>query len=201
MSHYLVTDDDGGVDGAAHQGLADDVEVGLGGSGGVTHGDPHVHQTRELLLEALDGLRETLELLDLYLGLLLVHINNLEFIPVSLEPLLDSLEELQLPLLDDVPGDGPELGVLPDLVGGPGAHGLTIDIHIRLLSDIKPDDGAVLENIQIISWTEAEIVSGSPWGRCSRRPCPRQPQIQPVWADRSSRPCIQELDGSWDIRE
>ena len=114
---------------------------------------------------------------------------------------VDLGQELLLVLVQLVGGDVAELGVLPDLVGGPGADGLTIDIDIRLLSDIKPDDGAVLENIQIISWTEAEIVSGSPWGRCSRRPCPRQPQIQPVWADRSSRPCIQELDGSWDIRE
>ena len=109
-----------------------------------------MHQAGELLLETLDGLRETLELLDLNLGLLLVHINNLELISVRLEPLLDSLEELELPLLDDVPGDGPELGVLPDLVRGPGAHGLTIDIDIRLLSDIKPDDGAVLELISCV---------------------------------------------------
>ena len=143
-SVYLVTDDDGGVDRAAHQGLGDDVKVGLGGGGRVTDGDPHVDQAGELLLETLDGLGETLELLDLDLGLLLVHINNLELVAVRLEPLLDSLQELQLPLLDDVPGDSPELSILPDLVGRPGADGLAIDVDVRLLSDIKPDDGAVL---------------------------------------------------------
>ena len=141
---YLVTDDDGGVDRAAHQGLADDVEVSLGGGSGVTDRDPHVDQARELLLEALDGLGETLDLLDLNLGLLLVHVNNLELVTVHLKPLLDSLQELQLPLLDDVSGDGSKLGILPDLVGRPGADGLTIDIDIWLLSDIKPDDGAIL---------------------------------------------------------
>ena len=141
---YLVIEDDGSVDGCSHQGVAQGVEVLLEGRGRVTHGYPHVDKAGELLLETLDGLGETLELLDLDLGLLLVNVNNLELVAVRLEPLLDSLQELQLPLLDDVPGDSPELGVLPNLVGRPGADGLAIDVDVRLLSDIKPDDGAIL---------------------------------------------------------
>merc|ERR1719273_1441008 len=67
----LVVDDDGGVDGGADQGVADDVKVGLIGGGGVAHGDPHVHKAGEVSLQALDDLREGLQVLDLDLLLLL----------------------------------------------------------------------------------------------------------------------------------
>ena len=59
-------------------------------------------------------------------------------------PLFARLEELDLALLDDVPGDGAELGVLPDLVGRAGADRGPVNIHVRLLAHVEPDDRPVL---------------------------------------------------------
>merc|ERR1719480_56712 len=63
----LVIDNDGGVDGGADQGLADDVKVSLQGGGGVADRNSPVDQSRELLLQALNDLAQALELLDLNL--------------------------------------------------------------------------------------------------------------------------------------
>ena len=45
----LVADDDRAVDGGAHEGLYEDVKVGLSWGGRVAHRDSHVVQTREVL--------------------------------------------------------------------------------------------------------------------------------------------------------
>ena len=60
-------------------------------------------------------------------------------------PLFARLEELDLALLDDVPGDGSELGVLPDLVGRARADRGPVNIHVRLLAHVEPDDRPVLD--------------------------------------------------------
>merc|ERR1712020_322866 len=140
----LVVDDDGGVDGGADQGVADDVEVSLVGSSRVADGDPHVHKAGEVGLQAFNGLGEGLQVLDLNLLLLLADGEVLQLASVLLGASLHHLLELQLVGLDGVPGDISKLGVLSDLVGRPGADGLTVDIHVGLLPQVQPDDGAVL---------------------------------------------------------
>merc|ERR1719309_9129 len=90
----LAVDDDGAVDGGALEGLADGVEVGLDGGGGVAHGDPHVDKSGELLLESLDNLGEGDELLDFDLILLLVDVEVLKLVVVALGASLDDAEEL-----------------------------------------------------------------------------------------------------------
>merc|ERR1712214_26386 len=140
----LVIDDDRGVDAGANQGVHHDVKVSLKGGSGVADRDSPVNKSRELLLEALNGLAQALELLNLNLRLLLVNVNHLELASINALPALALTKELGLLLLDNVSGDGPQLGVLPNLVGRPGADGLTIDIDIRLLPHVEPDDGAIL---------------------------------------------------------
>merc|ERR1719348_2211953 len=133
-----------GVDGGAGESLDDDVEVGLEGSGGITHRDPPVDKAGELLLQALDDLAQTFQLLDLDLTGLLVDVDHLQFASVVVLPHLALLEEFHLVGLGDVSGDVPELGVLADLVGGAGADGLSVNVDIRLLAQVEPDDGTVL---------------------------------------------------------
>ena len=141
---YLVIEDDGGVDGGSHQGVAQGVKVLLEGRGGVTDGYPHMDEARELLLEALDDIVKSDNGLDLHLILLLVDINILELVRIILHLSLANSDELSLVLLQLVPGDIAELRVLSDLVGGPGTQRLTIDIDHGLLSQVEPDDLAVL---------------------------------------------------------
>ena len=103
VSLNLVADDDGSVDGCAHEARRDDVEVCLGGGRGVAdrhssdgHGigtshyttkqQPHVDQARVLLLDSLHGLAEALELLHLELELLLVDVHRLELAAVIRHP-------------------------------------------------------------------------------------------------------------------
>merc|ERR1719480_268855 len=74
----LVIDDDRGVDAGADQGVHHDVEVSLQGGSRVADRNSPVNKSRELLLEALNGLAQALELLDLNLGLLLVNVDHLE---------------------------------------------------------------------------------------------------------------------------
>ena len=140
----LVIDNDGGVDVGAHQSLAHDVIVGLQRGGRVADRHSPVNQTGELLLQSLDGLAQALELLDLNLRLLLVDINNLELAAIGALAALALSQEGSLLGLDDVPGDGSQLGVLANLVGWPGADGGAIDIDGGLLPQVEPDDGAVL---------------------------------------------------------
>ena len=67
-----------------------------------------------------------------------------ESLSVISAPLFAGLEELHLALLDAVPGDGAELRVLPDLAGRPRADGGPVNIHVRLLAHVEPDDRPVL---------------------------------------------------------
>ena len=80
----LTVDNDGAVDSRALEGLANIVEVTLSGGGRVAHGDSHVHQAGELLLQALNGRGESLQVSDLEVGLLLVDVNDLELVLIAL---------------------------------------------------------------------------------------------------------------------
>ena len=175
MIEYLVIEDDGGVDGASHQGVAQGVKVLLEGGGRVADGDPHVDEAGELLLETLDDIVKSDNGLDLNLVLLLVDINMLEFSCIILHLSLADPDELRLVLLDGVPGDVAELSVLADLVGRPGAQRLAVDIDHGLLSQVEPDDLAVLgvdgsahllqallESLSCGLATEVDLVSGDP---------------------------------------
>ena len=98
--------------------------------------------------------------LDLNLRLLLVDVNHLQLATISLLSSLDLFQELHLVLLDNVPGDISKLCVLSNLEEGiycnlmindnifliwrSGADRLSIDVDIRLLSQVEPDDGTVL---------------------------------------------------------
>ena len=53
--------------------------------------------------------------LNLNLGLLLVDVDDFQLATICTLPSLHLLQELHLILLDDVPGDVPQLGVLSDL--------------------------------------------------------------------------------------
>merc|ERR1712037_566135 len=57
---------------------------------------------------------------------------------------LNHLEELGLIGFDEVAGDGSKFCIFSNLVWRPGTNWLTVDIHIGLLPQVKPDDGAVL---------------------------------------------------------
>merc|ERR550519_202392 len=103
-----------------------------------------MHKAGEVGLQPFNGLREGLQVLDLNLLLLLADGEVLQLASVLLGTSLHHLLELQLVGLDGVPGDISKLGVLSDLVGRPGAEGLTVDIHVGLLPQVQPDDGAVL---------------------------------------------------------
>ena len=52
----------------------------------------------------------------------------------------DFPEELLLVLLHRLPGDVTELSILTDLVGWPGADGVTVHVNNRLLAHVQPDD-------------------------------------------------------------
>merc|ERR1719411_1750205 len=136
----LVVDDDGGVDGGSHQGADHDVEVSLQGSSGVADGNSPVNQAGVLLLQALDGGAEGLDALHLDLLGVLVDVNILELSTVGLGTLLAGLDEADLLLLDAVPGDIPELGVLSDLVRRAGTQRLSVDVDGWLLPQVEPDD-------------------------------------------------------------
>merc|ERR1719220_1868495 len=140
----LVVDDDGGVDGGADQGVADDVEVCLVGSRRVADRDSHVNEAREVSLQAFDHFGEGLQVLDLNFLLLLGDGEVLQLATVLLGASLNHLLELQLISLDRVPGNISKLSILSDLVGRPGADGLAVDVHVGLLPQVQPDDGAVL---------------------------------------------------------
>ena len=46
--------------------------------------------------------------------------------------------------MKELTGDVSELSVLADLVGGPGANGVAVDVDVGLLPHVEPDDAAVL---------------------------------------------------------
>merc|ERR1711990_487631 len=140
----LVVDDDGGVDGGAHQGADHDVEVSLQGSPRVADGNSPVDQTGVFLLQSLDGGAEGLDALHLDLLGVLVDVDILQLSTVGLGALLACLDEADLLLLDAVAGDIAELGVLSDLVRRAGAQGLSVNIDGWLLPQVEPDDLAVL---------------------------------------------------------
>merc|ERR1712165_572596 len=159
----LVGDDDGGVDGGTEEGLADDVEICLFRSSRVADRDPPVDETGVLLLQTFDSLAETLQLLHLNLGLLLVDVHHLQLPAVGALPSLHHLEELHLVRLDDVPGDVAQLGVLSDLVGRSGTHGLPVDVDVRLLPHVEPDDGAVLGVDRPADLLQGSLEPGQCW--------------------------------------
>merc|ERR1711936_1474 len=76
--------------------------------------------------------------------LLLVDINHLELSSSDTLPALALPEEGGLLGLDDVPGDIAQLGVLSDLVGRASTDGVTINVDSGFLSEVEPDDGAIL---------------------------------------------------------
>ena len=115
---YLVIEDDWGVDGGSHQGVAQGVKVLLERRGRVTDGYPHMDEAGELLLEALDDIVKSDNGLDLHLILLLVDVHILELFRIILHLSLANSDELSLVLLQLVPGDIAELRVLTDLGGG-----------------------------------------------------------------------------------
>merc|ERR1712241_1553256 len=123
----LVIDNDGSVDAGAHQGVDNDVKVSLQRSTRVAHGHPHVEQAGVLLLQLLNMGAQGLDVLDLNLLGILVDVHILELATILLSPGLAGLLEGNLLFLDRVTGDIAKLSVLSDLVGRPGAEGLTVD--------------------------------------------------------------------------
>merc|ERR1719228_2034972 len=140
----LVGYNDWGVDGGADQGVADDVEVCLQRGGRVTDRNTPVNEAGKVSLGTLHGFREGLQLLNLDLLLLLGDGDILELAAVLLHAALNHLEELGLISFDEVAGDGSKLCIFSNLVWRPGTDWLAVDIHVGLLPQVKPDDGAVL---------------------------------------------------------
>merc|ERR1719228_759568 len=140
----LVSHDDGGVDGGADQGVADDVEVCLQGRGRVAHRNTPVNQAGEIFLCLQHSFGEGGQLLDLDLLLFLADGDILQLAAVLLHAALNHLEELGLIGLDEVTGDSSKLGIFSNLVWWPRANWLAVDIDIGLLPQVQPDDWAVL---------------------------------------------------------
>ena len=115
------------------------------------------------LLQTFHSLAETLQFLHLNLGLLLVDVYNLQLPAVGALPSLYLLEELDLVSLDNVPGDVAQLGVLSDLVGRSSTHGLPVDVDVRLLSHVEPDDGAVLGVDRPADLLQGSLEPGQCW--------------------------------------
>merc|ERR1712079_616037 len=82
----------------------------------------------QLLLETLNEIMEGDNGLDLNLVLLLVDINKLELAVIVLHLSFANANKLSLILLELLSLNIAKLGVLPDLVGRPGAERLPIDI-------------------------------------------------------------------------
>merc|ERR1719293_221903 len=140
----LVGHDDGGVDGGADQGVADDVGVGLQGRGRVAHRNTPMNQAGEIFLCLQHSFGEGCQLLDLDLLLFLADGDILQLAAVLLHAALNHLEELGLIGLDEVAGDSSKLGIFSNLVWRPRANWLAVDIDIGLLPQVQPDDWAVL---------------------------------------------------------
>merc|ERR1719195_907643 len=141
---HLIIENDGGVDGCSHKCVAQSVKILLQGRCRVANRDPHVNQTRKLLLESLNDIMEGDNGLDLNLILLLVNINKLELAIIVLHLSFAYTNKLSFILLQLLPLNIAKLGVLSDLVGRPGAERLPIDIDRRLLPQVEPDDLAIL---------------------------------------------------------
>merc|ERR1719486_673087 len=125
--------DDGGVDGGADQGVADDVEVRLQGRGGVADRNTPVNQAGEIFLCLQHSFGEGGQLLDLDLLLFLADGDILQLAAVLFHAALNHLEELGLTGLDEVAGDSSKLGIFSNLVWRPCTNWLAVDIDIRLL--------------------------------------------------------------------
>merc|ERR1719266_1583388 len=78
-----------------------------------------------------------------HLPFFLANVNNFQFSIVLRSSLKNPLE-FWLILCQHVSSDRPQLSVLSNLVWWPGTHGLPIDIHIRLLPHVEPEDLPVL---------------------------------------------------------
>merc|ERR1712001_656012 len=94
----LVVENDGRGDGGPHQGVTQSVKIFLQGRGGVTDGNSHVNQSWKLLLQTLHHVVEWNYGLHLHLGLLLVHVDVLQFVPIVLHLALTTSNELHLTL-------------------------------------------------------------------------------------------------------
>merc|ERR1719352_815307 len=158
----LVVEDDGGVDGAAHHGGRDSVEVNLVGGGRVADGHPDVHESGELLEQDGDRLLEGDDGLHLDLLLLLVDVEHLDLVVVGLHLALAHTDKLGLVLLQLFACHISQFGILPNLVWRPGTYWLAIDVHRGLLPHVKPDDLLVL-GIDL----PTHLVEGGLKGRCS----------------------------------
>ena len=141
---HLTVDNDRGADPRAHQGGQDGVVIPLQRGGGVTDGDPQVDQLGILLLQLLHHGAQSDDLLSLHGVFLLVHVHILQLTVGVLDPAIDHPQEFFLIHLQVLRGDIPELSVLSDLVGWPGAHRVTVNIDYWLLPHVQPDDLAVL---------------------------------------------------------
>merc|ERR1712156_1037267 len=103
-----------------------------------------MNQTGKLLLETLNDIMEGDNGLDFNLVLLLVNINKLELAVIVLHFSFANANKLSLILLELLSLNIAKLGVLPDLVGRPGAERLPIDIDRGFLPQVEPDDLAIL---------------------------------------------------------
>ena len=82
-------------------------------------------------------------LLDLQL--FLRDVDVLELAAVGFHSTCNNLQKFCLVGLEVIPRDIAELGVLPDLVWGSGAHGIAIDVDNGFLAHVNPDNGTILE--------------------------------------------------------
>merc|ERR1719397_1844862 len=140
----LGVDDDGGVDASSYEVLADCVKVGDAGGSGVANWNPEMDEAREGLLQALDHILQGLQVLDLHLVLLLADVDILQLVGILLHATFNHPHELGFVGIESCSGDSAKLGVLANLVWWPRADGSSVDVHIRLLPHVQPDDLAIL---------------------------------------------------------
>merc|ERR1719481_290104 len=106
--------------------------------------NPHVDKTREVSLGLLHNLRQRFKLLCFSLMFLLVDVNILEFATILLHSSLSYSDKLHLICLDTVSGDITQLCILTNLVWRSSTDGFTIDINHGFLSQVQPNDLALL---------------------------------------------------------
>merc|ERR1719289_173516 len=133
-----------GVDAGSDEVLADCVKVGDAGGSGVAHWNPEVDEAREGLLQPLDHILQGLQVLDLHLVLLLADVDILQLVGVLLHATFNYPHELGFVGIESCSGDSAKLSVLADLVWWPRTDGGSIDVHIRLLPHVQPDDLTIL---------------------------------------------------------
>ena len=103
-----------------------------------------MNKARKLLLQSFNDIMESYNRLDFNLILLLVDIHKLEFSIVVLHFSFTHSDKLYLIFLHFVPGDISKFSIFSNFIWRSSTEWLTIDIYTGLLSQIEPDNLAIL---------------------------------------------------------